>query len=57
MKIFGTAALTLFALPAVAHVGPEAVDRHFIEHLLIALMVGLPAGYALLRLWAAHKER
>ena len=45
------ATLAIFcAAPAAAHVGPEALERHFAEHLLIALVVGLPVGYALLRL-------
>ena len=37
------------AAPAMAHVGPEALDRHFIEHLLIALAIAVPVGYGLLR--------
>ncbi len=42
-------ALTLSMAPAMAHTGPEAMDLHFIEHLLIALVIGLPLGYGLLR--------
>jgi hypothetical protein len=34
----------------MAHTGPEAMDRHFIEHLAIALIVGLPAIFGLLRM-------
>lgn len=48
--------LSLTALPAMAHVGPDAMDQHFIEHLLIALVVGLPAGYALFRLLSPSKQ-
>ena len=55
MKIFSTAILSLFALPALAHVGPETMGLHFIEHLLIALLVGIPAGYGLLRRFRLKK--
>ncbi|MGD8914802.1 MAG: hypothetical protein PVJ68_19010 [Candidatus Thiodiazotropha sp.] len=41
---------------AMAHTGPEALDRHFIEHLAIALIIGLPAIYGLLRM-AARSDR
>ena len=44
------AAMALCATPVLAHVGPEAMDRHFLEHLLIALAVGLPLAYGVLRL-------
>ena len=47
-----TTALMLFTCPAFAHVGPEAMDRHLFEHLLLALIIGLPTGYALLRVAA-----
>ena len=43
-------ALTLGAAPVLAHAGPEALDQHFIEHLLIALTIAVPVGYGLLRL-------
>lgn len=43
-------ALTLAAVPAMAHVGPEAPVQHLMEHLLIALAIAVPAGYGLLRL-------
>ncbi len=49
MKSLLTVALTLLASPALAHSGPEALDQHFVEHLFIALMVGVPAAYLLLR--------
>ena len=42
--------MALCATPVLAHVGPEAMDRHFLEHLLIALAVGLPLAYGVLRL-------
>ena len=48
-KLLSTA-LTLVAAPAVAHVGPEALNHHFMEHLLIALAVAVPVGYGILRL-------
>jgi hypothetical protein len=41
--------LLLCAVPAMAHVGPEALDQHFIEHMLIALAIAVPVGYGLLR--------
>ena len=44
------AATALCATPAMAHVGPEAMDHHLVEHLLIALAIGLPLVYGLLRL-------
>jgi hypothetical protein len=42
-------ALTLSAAPAMAHLGPEALDQHFIEHVLIALAIAVPVGYGVLR--------
>ncbi|MCP5088522.1 MAG: hypothetical protein GY952_17170 [Rhodobacteraceae bacterium] len=42
--------LALFANQAAAHVGPEKMNLHFIEHLLIAMAIGLPSGYGLFRL-------
>ena len=42
--------LTFFTTQATAHVGPEAIDRHLIEHLLIAFAIGLPIGYGFFRL-------
>ena len=56
MRFFTTTALTLFALPALAHVGPVAMDLHFIEHLLIALLVAMPTGYGLWRLFSGKKS-
>ncbi|MES9871492.1 MAG: hypothetical protein ABW146_00170 [Candidatus Sedimenticola sp. 6PFRAG7] len=49
--------LAFIALPAMAHTGPDAMDAHFIEHMLLALIVGLPAGYALLRLAAGFMKQ
>ncbi len=43
-------ALTLGAAPVLAHVGPEALDQHFVEHLLLVLTIAVPVGYGLLRL-------
>lgn len=43
-------ALTLASAPALAHVGPEALNQHFVEHLLIALAVAVPVGYGILYL-------
>lgn len=60
MKHFYTLTITLLALaaaPAMAHVGPEAMDSHFIEHMVLALLVGLPAGYGLLHLAAGIIKR
>ena len=42
--------LTLVAAPALAHVGPEALNHHFMEHLLIALAVAVPVGYGVFHL-------
>jgi len=49
MKRFWLIPLISPAIPALAHVGPEAPDRHFVEHLLIALVVAIPLGYGLYR--------
>lgn len=49
IKLFITSALAMITLPALAHVGPAAMEQHFFEHMLIALIIGLPAAYALLR--------
>ena len=56
VQIAFISALTFYALPAMAHVGPEAVDQHFIEHLVIALVVGMPLGYLLLRMLKGRKK-
>ena len=42
--------LAFFTTQAAAHVGPEAIELHLIEHLLIAMAIGLPVGYGLFRL-------
>jgi len=47
-----TTILTLLSASAMAHVGPDALDEHFIEHLVLALVIGIPMGYGLLRLAA-----
>ena len=39
----------LTSAPVMGHVGPEAASSHFFEHMLIALLAGVPVGYALLR--------
>ncbi len=44
------AATALCATPAMAHVGPQAMDHHLVEHLLIALAIGLPLVYGVSRL-------
>ena len=42
---------------ALAHSGSTAPGPHFIEHLLLLLIVGAPVGYAVLRLlWGAKAE-
>lgn len=40
----------VIAAPVMAHVGPDAIDHHLVEHLLIALAIGLPFVYGLSRL-------
>ncbi|OQX32315.1 MAG: hypothetical protein B0D96_00720 [Candidatus Sedimenticola endophacoides] len=55
MKVFNvllTALMGLVSVPALAHVGPEAMEQHFIEHLLIVTAVALPVGYGVVR-WLA----
>lgn len=44
------AATALCATPVMAHVGPDATDHHFVEHLLIAFAIGLPLVYGISRL-------
>jgi hypothetical protein len=50
MKPSIAAALILIAAPVFAHSGPESALSHFTEHLLLALVLGLPAGIGLWRL-------
>jgi hypothetical protein len=52
-----TLGFALFSLPALAHIGPEAMDRHFFEHLIIALAIGLPAGFGIYKLWSERKGK
>ena len=40
---------------AFAHTGSAASGQHFLEHLLLTLMVGAPIGYAVLRLLSGAK--
>ncbi|MES9960344.1 MAG: hypothetical protein ABW089_07925 [Sedimenticola sp.] len=56
IPLFATT-LAFTAVPVLAHVGPEAMDKHFVEHMILALVVGLPAGYALLRLAAGSMKK
>lgn len=49
--VLGNAAPVL----AFAHTGSAAPGQHFVEHLLLALIVGAPVGYALLRLLSGAK--
>lgn len=44
------ATTALAATPVMAHLGPDTIDHHFAEHLLIALVMGLPLLFGLLRL-------
>ena len=44
------AATAICATPALAHVGPDAVDHHFAEHLVMAFALGLPVLFGLLHL-------
>jgi hypothetical protein len=37
--------MTLFAAPVLAHPGAEDMHWHFLEHMLLALVVGVPAVY------------
>jgi hypothetical protein len=50
MKPLIAATLSLVTASAFAHSGPESALSHFAEHLLLALVVGLPAGIGLWRL-------
>ena len=42
-------------VPALAHAGSASSGQHFIEHLLLLLIVGVPLGYAVLRLLSGAK--
>lgn len=48
-----TSLLTLACSSVMAHAGPASLTDHLVEHLALALLIGLPSGYALLRLAAA----
>lgn len=53
MKLPGalfTTTLTACAAPAMAHVGSEALDKHLFEHIVIGLVIAIPAGYGLVQL-------
>lgn len=41
---------------ALAHSGSTSSGQHFIEHLLLLLIMGVPVGYALLRLLSGAKR-
>jgi len=45
------------AAPAMAHIGPEAAMAHFLEHLLIALVIAVPLGYFFLNLRKSLQAR
>jgi GTPase len=49
--------LAVAASPAWAHTGPEAMDRHFTEHLAIALAIGLPVIYGLVRMLSGSDKK
>lgn len=42
--------LSFFTMQAAAHRGPEAMNQHLFEHLLIAFALSIPIGYGFLRL-------
>ncbi len=46
-QLFFPLLMTMFSLPVFAHVGPEHAGHHFLEHILIALVVALPIAYVL----------
>jgi hypothetical protein len=37
--------MTIFAAPVLAHSGSSDMHWHFLEHMLLALMIGVPAVY------------
>jgi hypothetical protein len=37
--------MTLFAAPVLAHPGSPDMHWHFLEHMLLALMIGVPGVY------------
>lgn len=45
MRSLFTAIITLFAVPVMAHPGAANMHWHFLEHILLALVVGIPAVY------------
>ena len=51
--VLGNAAPVL----AFAHTGSAAPVQHLVEHLLLALLVGAPVGYAVLRLLSGAKPK
>jgi hypothetical protein len=44
------------ALPAAGHTGTENMHQHFYEHVLIALMIGIPLVIGLLMAFARHSK-
>ncbi len=44
LRIILSATLASACTPVLAHVGPHDLQQHFIEHLLIALAIGLLVG-------------
>ena len=45
MRSLFTTIMTLFAAPVLAHPGSPEMHWHFLEHMLLALMIGVPAVY------------
>lgn len=50
--------VTLLAgiLPAHAHLGTDVVHQHFFEHILIALMIGIPLVVGLVIVTRRHHK-
>lgn len=42
--------ITLGAVPAMAHPGAADLHWHFLEHFMLALVIGVPAVYVAARL-------
>ena len=42
--------ITLGAVPTMAHPGAANLHWHFFEHLMLALVIGVPAVYVIARL-------
>ncbi len=56
-RAFLATALTATCGPALAHVGSHNMQQHFVEHLLLALAIGLVLGLGIKFLFKRGSDR